>query len=285
MVNYMIKSDYRLNEVYHIGLGPLTRINWTPTIPDFFLKLQEGFNIIPNKLRIRSLRQDEIEEINSIRTFFGLSPLVYWAGSYAVLELRGEDNKDLLDQLYKFDLVLLSFRLLKQGGIFLQDIYYLSGGKERDSSVGVISFRTVPLFYDPYIMTYDEIEKVIQIFNQLEKIDLQKIHSFRISYDRFNRYYNDANPEDQLIDLCIGFEALYCKGEKFSPMGSTIGLACSMLIGENSDERNRIYQLIESAFSLRNDVVHGKEFDNSRIEDLLPEFEDYLRRSILRLIL
>jgi len=68
-------------------------------------------------------------------------------------------------------------------------------------------------------------------------------------------------------------------------MGQVIGLACSMLLGKNIDERKMIKENIELAFSCRNDVVHGQDFDFDQIYKLIPDFEDYLRRSIFHLIL
>ena len=46
-----------------------------------------------------------------------------------------------------------------------------------------------------------------------------------------------------------------------------------------------IKENIELAFSCRNDVVHGQAFDFDKIYNLITDFEDYLRRSILHLIL
>jgi len=60
-----------------------------------------------------------------------------------------------------------------------------------------------------------------------------------------------------------------------------------MLIGKGNTERIEIKKTIESGFNLRNKVVHGSDIDyniRKRMDEILPDFEDNLRRSILRLL-
>ena len=85
-------------------------------------------------------------------------------------------------------------------------------------------------------------------------------------------------------------EALFLGGEYQKSdlgMGQVIGLACSMLIGKENTERKGIRNTIESGFNLRNKVVHGYDIDynrRKRMDEILPDFENSLRRSILRLL-
>jgi len=57
-----------------------------------------------------------------------------------------------------------------------------------------------------------------------------------------------------------------------------------MLLGKDKREREKIFVDIRTAFTRRNEIVHGKETKIKEISTLLPDFVDYLRRSILRLI-
>jgi len=197
--------------------------------------------------------------------------------------LRNLDTDDILKSEY--DLIekgLLAFRLLKPGQIHLIAIITIP-----PNPLSMTSMKHTSQIMRPtgkYDLIMNDVNKLKNIIQQLNQLDLNKYPSIRIACDRFNRSYADKYSEDKLIDLCIGFEALYCKGEKFSPMGSTIGLACSMLLGVDDKHRHEIYYVLEKCFSLRNDIVHGKTYDNALAADLAPSLEKLLRMSILRLI-
>lgn len=128
-------------------------------------------------------------------------------------------------------------------------------------------------------------DKIIlaKILNDIKDIDFNKEIPFRIACDRFSSYYHDKSPEDKLLDLCIGFEALFCKGERYSPMGQVIGLACSMLLGEDNQQRKNISDVLENSFCLRNKIVHGRDYNQIEISENLPVLENYMRKAILRL--
>lgn len=64
-------------------------------------------------------------------------------------------------------------------------------------------------------------------------------------------------------------------------MGYVIGLACSMLLGKTQADRKRIQENIVSAFSLRNKIVHGSDFEWKQFTRLLPNLEEYVRKTLL----
>ena len=107
----------------------------------------------------------------------------------------------------------------------------------------------------------------------------------RIACDRFGRSYLSAKVEDKLIDICIALEALYLRGSQDSSgKGQTIGLACSMLLGQDEKERGEIFSTLAEAFKLRNNIVHGSPTNMEKIASITPNIEDFLRRSLLCLI-
>jgi len=263
-------------------LGVLSGIYWK-TSPDLWEKLEAGFELIPGKLRLRIFTEEDRERFSSISPFFELK-LMRGQENITVLELKDTSTDELFGK--EFDPLtktLLAFRLLKAGGIFIDNIYAIEHGIMRS-----IIPPSEPGFLPGYEFSFDEINNLVAVLEKVQKVDFDKKSSFRIACTRFGRSYLDRFDEDKLIDLCIAFEALFLKGEyKKSDigMGQVIGLACSMLLGKNIDERKMIKENIELAFSRRNDVVHGKDFDFNQIYTLVPDFEDYLRRSIFHLIL
>ncbi|MFX0203663.1 MAG: hypothetical protein ACFFCW_46790 [Candidatus Hodarchaeota archaeon] len=104
----------------------------------------------------------------------------------------------------------------------------------------------------------------------------------------FSRMYEAGPYEDTLVNCMISFEALVFKGEKeLREKQTPLALAVSMLIGENSKEREKVKATLKQAYTIRNDIVHGKHPRTSKVEikTLCWEIEDYLRRSIRKLLI
>ena len=113
-----------------------------------------------------------------------------------------------------------------------------------------------------------------------------------LAIKRFEHSYEAIDLDDKLIDLIIAFEILFLKGKAGNiPVGVVIGVGCSMLLGENDEERETIYEILLKAYSIRNKIVHGKEYPEYTnidkkysIYDLVYTVEDYLRRAIKKLL-
>lgn len=261
-------------------LGVLSGMYWK-TSPDLWEKLEEGFELIPEKLRLRIFTEEDRERFTSISPFFELK-LMRGQENITVLELKDTSTDELFGKEFNpLTKTLLAFRLLKAGGIFLDNIYAIEHGK-----LGKIIPPSEPDILPGYEFSLDEIKNLVAILNKVKTVDFDKHFSFRMACTRFGRSYLDRFYEDKLVDLCIAFEALFLQGKRArDPKGQVIGLACSKLLGKNIDERKMIKENIELAFRHRNDVVHGNDFDFDQIYTLIPNFEDYLRRSIFHLIL
>ena len=267
------------NKDRELCLGVLSGIYWK-TSPDLWEKLETGFEIIPEKLRLRIFTEKDSETFTSISPTFKLK-LRREQEKNTVLELKNASMKELFEKEFNpLTRALLAFRLLKAGGIFLDCVYLIEGGMIRR-----IIFPPEPGFLPGYEFGLDELENLIAVQEKVQEVDFDKDSSFRIACTRFRRSYLDRFDEDKLIDLCIAFEALFFQGKWVNgPMGQAIGSRCSELLGKNPDERDMIKKNIELAFSLRNAVVHGRDFKFEKIYTLNPDIEGYLRRSILRLI-
>lgn len=262
-------------------LGVLSGINWE-TNPDLREKLEKGFELIPEKLRLRIFTETDRKNFTSISPYFELN-VEPGQENITVLELKDERTEELFGKEFNpFAKALLAFRLMKAGGIFIDCVIAIEQGKSRR-----ITYPSKPDFLPQYKFSFDDIVKLKENLRKVKTVDFDKNSSFRIACTRFGRSYLDRFDEDKLVDLCIAFESLFLKGEyKKSDigMGQVIGLACSMLLGKTMDERDVIKKTIEKAFSRRNDVVHGKDFDFNQIYNIVPDFEDYLRKSIYHLI-
>jgi hypothetical protein len=254
--------------------------------------MDKGYDLIPDKLRLRWMTRDDVETISHWE-YVRPDPFKYSVGKKVVLEVKGP-SVDYVDGAGS-DLMrhaLLAFRLLKEGSIYIEGIYGFPSGPSGVKSFNRM-FNPVKPAANFRIYTFDpeEIPDLIHTLDIVRSIDFDKNPAHRIACERLGKRYEDFTEDDILIDLCIAYEALFLKGEYQKSelgMGQVIGLACSMLIGKDKAERTDIKNNIESGFNLRNKVVHGYEIDanrRKRIKEILPDFENNLRRSILRLIL
>ena len=119
----------------------------------------------------------------------------------------------------------------------------------------------------------------------------------RTSLVWFNKIYEEFYGRarfNKLIDLMICSEALFLDDKFYRHTGSVIGTACSMLIGENDDEREDIKNAFEDAYAIRNKEVHGGDLGRlnpratkrlKNLEDFNNELISYLRRAIKKLLI
>ena len=93
----------------------------------------------------------------------------------------------------------------------------------------------------------------------------------------------------------IAFESLFTdestSRNRSYGMGQLVGLGCSMLIGQNQEERNEIKQFLIKAFKIRNNIVHGLAVEISMINnkkysmrEISSQLQEYLKTSIKKLI-
>jgi len=99
------------------------------------------------------------------------------------------------------------------------------------------------------------------------------------SLRRFNSAYH-GKFEDRLIDQMIAFESLYIADNK--ELTYKLALRTAFLLGKN---KTRIFNDMQKAYGLRGRIVHGnKPVDRLKLEEIIPETEDYLRHSIRRFL-
>jgi len=257
-------------------------------------------------LKIRKTSKDEIVELwresNSFRALVEFFPEISLRGTPVkyVLELSIEAPKIADNEKYEvepadttFEKVVSALRLFKGGWLdypfirervtstFPSGSHYTMGMKGR----GIPS--EIPLGIS-YRLSKKETEEFKEFYKRID----QKIDCSKIPLKRFNETYKRVNLEDKLIDYMIAFEALFLRGTKITPTGHTIGIASSLIIGKNDDEREEIKDFLIKAYSIRNDIVHGSEYETEPIvrgkrytfNDFVSKTEDYLRESIKKLL-
>lgn len=263
-------------------IATLAGFNWVLSSYNDKEKIRMGYDLVPKKLQLRVLTEEEKKRIS---TDFSSTakPLEFEKNDVTVLELKDTSYSNLIKPYYNLlDKALLSFRLYKAGNIFIDGLYptlhVLSIGKQNE-----LPTRPLPQVTPYYKLNLEEIDGFHKIFNKLESIDFENKHTFRIACKRFENSYHSYSIEDTLIDLMIGFEALFIYGRKGNK-GHLIGKRCSEKIKKDKTEENVIYHQLKESYCIRNDILHGSPFNISDVFQRLSALEDYLRRSILQFL-
>lgn len=136
---------------------------------------------------------------------------------------------------------------------------------------------------EDYKLTEADIPVVSKLYKEISKYRENK-HDLDIAIGRFHLSYVDDNSNDKLIDQMIAFESLYLGVEQ--ELKYKLALRVSFLLGKDDKTRRKeIFNAMSKAYKLRNDIVHGnKQVGRSKLEEIIPETEKYLRQSIRKFL-
>jgi len=252
-------------------------------------QLVEGIDLFDG-MKIRRLSKEDLDDFKTNPT---LPPYIMTLPVNFVLEkyITVENEHDFqLDPILRN--VVLALRLLKKSYVSGSSVFYVLVSEKRLLDSWSCEEEPRHEFWGfKYALNFDEFPALKEILGKIQGIDFAKRKSLHLACKRFQRAYEESDAEDQLIDMMIAFEALFLKGEKaVSPAGQIVATACSILLGKNDEEREEIRRFLTKAYSVRNCIVHGSEYQKPIInkEYDIPEFvskiEDYLRESIKKLL-
>jgi hypothetical protein len=272
-------------ETNNIIIYPLFDFQVTEALTE---KIRNGFEF-SNKVKLRQITEEEIKQ------FFELHPYLWKEGAYLlciintrtwVLEIG--DTVDRAERLiYE---ILLALRLYKDGSVFAK----IALRKEDSKIIPHFRFPPTPFRPNTYKLDINDIEQVNELINGVNNLDLDHNNPFRVACERFSRSFEERRSDDRIIDLAIAFEALFVDEDlsRIEHMGKFVGIGCSMLLGNNIQERKEIKQFLTKAFTVRNDIVHSLKLNTTikvdnkeyKINDFSIQLQKYLRDSIKQLM-
>lgn len=255
---------------------------------------QKGIEIAPN-LKLRLANKEDVEFLSFYPTSID-STIQYSLKDYVLEysietvdtpEAQGEASEKIRHMVNS---TITALRLLKHGYIDANVILFITTrGKDKHASI-MAEKPGYPFSWEHYQLRTDEIPRLTKLIKKVSQIDFEKRRAFRIALDRFNKSYYDTENEDKLIDYMIAFEALFLKGEKTREQSTIIPIACAMLLGKTEKQRHKIKNLLTLAYKIRNQIVHGSDYQeklanqNIELEELTKQIEDLLRTSIKKFI-
>ncbi len=179
---------------------------------------------------------------NDLSQLGSFAPEFHRGYHYACVEVDGIPVYKVHEDFNPLKKVLLAFRLFQAGDIFLEYLYQTSARISQNDTRFTLRYNPSPdpVIYNQYNLNSGNFPLFFDLYNEIKKVRFDKA-SINVACGRFNRYFEDHRPDDRLIDMCISFESLFFKGKNIRggfTKGEIIGLACSMLIGKNSKDRN-----------------------------------------------
>jgi len=251
-------------------------------------QLEEGIGFLPN-LKLRLLTQKDREAYEKNNPHYKMDD---YNEKTPIIELRDTTlNEVIADPFNHIDLTILALKLLNPGNPYIDGKY----ATPSEELVPYQDWTPIGKIYGQqytwnmgYSLHSKDVGKLQDLVKKLSQVDFTREQWYAIACERFDQSFHNRLPPDRVIDYCIAFEALFMRGEypkdRLS-MGQTIGIGCSMLLGNNNEEREVIAANLEQIFALRNKVVHGKAFNYSEPDyEKRVSIEDYLRKSIVKLM-
>lgn len=247
-------------------------------------QLAEGIELFDG-IKVRGVSREDIEDFSRKPWRFLLPRGTVISSDMFVLEKfilkEGVPDLELAQSMRN---IVLAMRLLKRGHVSFQNIFFILMDEKRQLNAWTHEGRIGSQF-DGYILDFDEIPHLQEMVKKVQGLDFDKRKSLRLACRRFQHAYEEEDFEDKLIDFMIAFEALFVKGGK-GEKSQIISAACSMLLGKTDKEREKIRIHLMNAYTVRNKVVHGQEYDKKKYDlfQIVPVIGDYLRESIKKLL-
>jgi len=245
--------------------------------------IKKGLEIIPNELRIRHYTQTDIERLLKHLEDAGYKPPIP-TEKQLVIEYSYSDTTG-----WRFaspgDIVILALKLVRKGRIIVDYSYTIEKETNKISLIPLyifgISSHYVPTSF--YLYPSDAI-KIRELFQKLMNYEWKRTDPLRIAIEYFSRACNELNPEDKIIEMCKGYEALFTEGKRVKgPIRKHLAKECSNYLSAVYNEE-QVYEIIDYIYQVRNDLMHGR-IPSHYTRELVDQFEEYLRCSLREKIL
>jgi len=193
--------------------------------------------------------------------------------------------------------LIRALRLFKKGAVYAPYKFFshsfnlrLSVPTHGIDTVSVPSVEYTPYteaFGVPYILNASESNELLAFSKTVTDPNFASSIHVKKAMTRFFRSYSEKEPEDKIIDYCIAFESLFCRGE--GAKGIVISTEASKLLGKDNSEREQIREYLRKAYRVRNFTIHRsiplvdslkKQKINDDPETFTYKVEDYLRLCI-----
>jgi uncharacterized protein YozE (UPF0346 family) len=272
---------YKEYEYYEVT----KKVKFSVICPLFNLEMDFDELKIEEDFIIRKITNEEFkicfENIVSSITTAGLFPIARYVLSTTY---ESDDYIEIKDRLIeKFYNIITALRLYGEGDLKYEKIHQIPISWVQMYSPYIGETKTITWHGQKYILNNENFDSFISLYNKYK--ESKNLKRLQIALSRFNFSYDRNRDEDKIIDLIVGFESLIVE-EKERPWdrGAYVGTACSMLIGKTYEERKDIKKFLQDAFTIRNKIVHGSNYDKKKLRKIIPYLEKLLKKSLILLL-
>lgn len=200
------------------------------------------------------------------------------------------ENKIVPPSMKNWYDVILALKLLKAGDLQVLAAFHLD--EKNRVSLGVYDdLNRTTLALKPYFLKKDETMELTKLWKRVQGMTSKPYLNFPLRVFT-EAYKKGAAYEDRIVDYMIAFESLIFHGldKSIEPAGEVMGIAVSMLLGIDQEDRTKIKMTLKNAYDVRNAKVHGnvaklkKLKTKSNVRILSMNVEDYLRHVLRRFI-
>lgn len=226
---------------------------------NFFLELS------PNRLQTRN-REDDPGEITTYEDFPDeeeYQPGFPQCQYYLEVDLGDIEPFDFEVAYDNVIWALDRLRLFKRGCLW-GDVYGIFDPTEHP--VGVYEFRRMadsgPMpstdksgqFEDIYSIQNNEIKRLVEFVDDLEWVTRRFLD---IPLRRFHLSFDRDSQEDRIIDLIVALESMF--SDDSEAITYKIALRVAHFMEAESEKREKIFNFVKKAYSIRSDIIHGRK--------------------------
>lgn len=203
-----------------------------------------------------------------------------------------ESSSDNNTDTTKLEDVLMSLRLLHGGPVHAGPLHSddaspfagIHGGHRLLTHSILKRLPADYIVFESFELKSEEIESMQQIYKQLTSLNEHDRKFLGIPLGRFHDSYERPNERDKLIDLCIALESLYVR-EK-DELAYRLALRCACFLEGGQGELENTFHRVKNIYDRRSEIVHGtaKDLAEEQLSRLVTEAEEYVRRSICKLL-
>lgn len=123
------------------------------------------------------------------------------------------------------------------------------------------------------------------MYKLLGEVGRTKSNVAKLTFGRLESADRRDNPEDRILDLFIGFEAIVL-GSLWSGIRDELKfrlcLTTSKYLGRDSKERDSIYRAMKNGYDLRSSIIHGSTCDTSKLSGAVVELSEIYKSLLLK---
>jgi len=171
--------------------------------------------------------------------------------------------------------VLKLMRLFKEGNVSMPSYYYFT--IDGDIPQRIIGVKTDPMIFDDKFKLTDSEIIDLQTFIKVTKLPFQYPY-LNLALKNYDISYHYADDYDlSFLLLMISLEGLFNPGTE--QIAYSISRNIAVLLGEDKDHSESIFQETKNLYKKRNKIVHGNQSNIITIEELA-KLRQLVRESI-----